>query len=254
MISAVATVKQKLTAGGVSIGSWLTLGSPAAAEIMAHAGFDFLTIDGEHAGTSLDAVQEMLRAMKGTEVIPILRVPSNARADIKVALDLGVKGIIVPMVNSREEAEGAVRACKYPPAGVRGIDPGRASLFGRDLWKYLATANDETLVFIIAEHHEALTHIEEVASVPGLDAVFFGYYDYAASIGLHETLDHPTVLAAQDAVLQAAKRASVATAYTARSPSHAKELIKCGFQVVTIGGDAPFVIGGKQSVVDAMRA
>ncbi len=254
MVSAATTLKEKLKAGGTSVGSWLTLGSPAAAEIMAHAGFEFLIIDGEHTAAGLDTVQLLLQAMQGIDTIPILRVPSNDRAVIKVALDLGVKGIMVPMVNSRQEALDAVQACKYPPQGIRGIGPGRACLFGKHLREYLATANDDVLLFIIAEHHQALTHIAEIATVPGVDAVFFGYYDYAASIGLHETLDHPSVLAAQAAVLRAAKHAGVAAAYAASSPLHAKELITSGFQVITIGGDANFVIGGSQSVTEAMRS
>jgi 2-dehydro-3-deoxyglucarate aldolase/4-hydroxy-2-oxoheptanedioate aldolase len=253
MNSATTKLKEKLKAGGASIGSWLTLGSPTAAEIMAHAGFDFLIIDGEHTPASLDTIQLMLQAMSGTDTVPILRVPSNDRASIKVALDTGVKGIMVPMVNSREEALDVVRACKYPPQGVRGIGPGRACLFGKHLREYLSTANDDVLVFIIAEHHQALEHIEEITSVPGLDAIFFGYYDYAASLGLHETLDHPSVLAAQEAVLRAAKHAGVPAAYAAWSPPHAKELMKSGFQVITIGGDANFLIAGSQSVTDVMQ-
>lgn len=246
-------LKEKLKTGGTSIGSWLTLGSPNAAEIMAHAGFDFLIIDGEHTAAGLDTMQSMLQAMKGTDTIPILRVPSNDRAIIKVALDLGVKGIMVPMVNSRQEALDAVQACKYPPQGVRGIGPGRACLFGKHLREYLSTANDDVLVFIIAEHHKALEHIEEIASVPGLDAIFFGYYDFAASLGLHETLDHPSVLAAQESLLRAAKHAGVPAAYAAWSPVHAKGLMKSGYQVITIGGDANFLIAGSQSVTDVMR-
>lgn len=252
MVSAVTTLKEKLKAGGTSIGSWLTLGSPTAAEIMAHAGFEFLIIDGEHTAAGLDTVQLLLQAMQGTDTIPILRVPSNDRAVIKVALDLGVKGIMVPMVNSRQEALDAVQACKYPPQGIRGIGPGRACLFGKHLREYLATANDDVLLFIIAEHHQALTHIEEIATVPGVDAIFFGYYDYAASLGLQENLEDPRVLSAQEAVLRAAQAAGTAAAYAAWTPAHARELMKSGFRVLTIGGDAPFVIGGSRSVLDAL--
>jgi 2-keto-3-deoxy-L-rhamnonate aldolase RhmA len=253
MSSATNHLREKLKTGRTVIGSWLTLGSPAAAQIMGDSGFDFLIIDGEHTAAGLDTVQLMLQALSGTQTIPILRVPSNDRALIKVALDIGVKGIMVPMVNNRKDALDAVQACKYPPQGVRGIGPGRACLFGKHLREYLSSANEDVLVFIIAEHHQALAHIEEIASVPGLDAIFFGYYDFAASIGLQETLDHPSVLAAQATILRAARNAGVAAAYAAWSPAHAKELMKSGFQVLTIGGDANFVISGGQSVMDAMR-
>jgi len=252
-MSATQKLRQRLGAGGTALGSWLTLGSAAAAEIMAHAGFDFLIIDGEHTAAGLDSVQVLLQAMSGTDTIPVLRVPSNDRTMVKVALDVGVKGIMIPMVNDREQAANAVAACKYPPEGVRGIGPGRASLFGKRIREYLGTANDDILVFIIAEHAQALANIKEIVAVPGIDAVFFGYYDYAASIGLRHDPDHPSVLAARGAVVDAARSAGVAAAYAAGSPAHAKELVKLGFQVITIGGDAGFIIGGSQSVIGGMR-
>jgi 2-keto-3-deoxy-L-rhamnonate aldolase RhmA len=253
MISATGKLKQRLGTGGTALGSWLTLGSPAAAEVMAHAGFDFLIIDGEHTAAVLDSVQQLLQAMSGTETVPVLRVPSNDRTAIKVALDVGAKGIMVPMVNDRQAAASAVAACKYPPEGVRGIGPGRASLFGKRIREYVSTANDEVLVFIIVEHAEAMTHLDEIVSVPGIDAVFFGYYDYAASIGLRDDPDHPSVQAARGAVLDAARKGAVAAAYAAGSPAHAQELMKLGFRVITVGSDAGFIIGGSQSVIDAMR-
>jgi 2-keto-3-deoxy-L-rhamnonate aldolase RhmA len=220
---------------------------------MAHAGFDFLIIDGEHTAAGLDSVQLLLQAMSGTETIPILRIPSNDQTAIKVALDVGVKGIMVPMVNDRQAAASAVAGCKYPPEGVRGIGPGRASLFGKRIREYLSTANDDVLVFIIVEHAQAMTHIEEIVSVPGIDAVFFGYYDYAASVGVRENPDHPSVHAAREVVLAAARKAGVAAAYAAGSPAHAKELMKLGFRVITIGGDASFLIGASQTVIGAMH-
>ena len=254
MASSAQALKRRLRAGGTALGSWLTLGSPAAAEVMAHAGFDFLIIDGEHTAAGLDSVQVLLQAMSGTETIPVLRIPSNDQTVIKVALDVGVRGIMVPMVNDRQAAANAVAGCTYPPEGVRGIGPGRASLFGKRIREYLSTANDEILVFIIVEHAQALTNIEDIVSVPGIDAVFFGYYDYAASIGLRDNPDHPSVQAARATVLDAARKAGVAAAYAAGSSAHAKELMKLGFQVITIGGDANFIIGGSQSVIGAMHA
>ena len=252
-MSTAAQLKQKLAHGGTVLGSWLTLGSPAAAEILARAGFDFLIIDGEHSAAGLDTVQMLLQAMQGTDTVPILRVPANDRAVIKVALDIGVQGVMVPMVNSREEALAAVQACKYPPAGVRGIGPGRACGYGKDLREYLNRANDDMLVFLIAEHHQAVANITDIAAVPGVDAIFFGYYDFAASLGLHGNLEHPAVLAAQAAVLQATQAAGTAAAYAAWTPHQARELMKTGFRVITIGGDAPFLIGGSRSVLDALR-
>jgi len=141
-----ANVKHKLATGGVSFGSWLRLGSPAVAEVMARMGFDYLIIEGEHAAADMAAVQAILQAMSGTDTVPILRVPWNDPVTVKVALDVGVKGIMFPMIKSRQEAESAVRACKYPPEGVRGLGPGRAALYGLHGAEYLGQANEDLLI------------------------------------------------------------------------------------------------------------
>jgi 2-keto-3-deoxy-L-rhamnonate aldolase RhmA len=253
-MGSVAKVKEKLRSGDVAIGSWLTLGSPSSAEIMAHAGFDFLIIDGEHTAAGLDTVQHILQAMNGTDTVPVLRVPWNDKTLIKVALDVGVKGIMAPMVNTRQEAIDAVAACKYPPEGVRGIGPGRASLFGKHTKEYLTTANEDLLTLIIVEHEQAVENIEEIVSVEGLDAVFFGYFDYAASIGLRHQPGHTRVIEARDKVLAATKRAKVAAAYAAGTPAQAKELIQLGFRFITLGGDANFVITGADRAIAEIKA
>ena len=188
-----SAVKAKLRAGGSHWEAWLLLGSPSAAEVMASAGFDWLIIEGEHAAAGMNDVQLMLQAMNGSPTVPILRVPWNDRVAVKVALDVGVKGIMFPMINSREEALEAVRACWFPPEGVRGIGSGRSNLYGMNPTDYRG-ANEDLLIFIIIEHEQAVEHIDEILSVPGIDGAFFGFSDYAASIGLTGQLTHPRVI------------------------------------------------------------
>ena len=250
---ATQAIRQKLRSGGVSWGAWLLLGSPAAAEVMAGLGYDWLIIDGEHTAVSMPQLQLMLQAMSGSDTLPILRVPSQDRAQVKVALDVGVKGIMFPMVNSREQAIDAVRACKYPPEGVRGVGPGRASGYGLRGADYVRLANDEVLVLAIIEHADALAHLEEIVTVPGIDAFFFGFADYAASIGLTGQADHPRVREVRDAVLAATRRAGVPAAYAARDAAHAGELIQMGFRFLSLGSDAGLMAGAADAALEGAR-
>ncbi len=246
-------VKQKLRAGEPVLGAWLILGSPASAEIMSRIGFDFLIIEGEHAAADMGVVQLQLMAMNGTDTVPVMRVPWNNHVLVKVALDVGVKGIMFPMVNSREEAIAAVRACKYPPEGVRGIGAGRASMYGLSSAEYLRMANEDVLVFVIIEHEEAVKNIAEIAGVPGIDALFFGFADYAASIGLTGQTGHPRVLEARQKVLDAARQAGVAAAYAPRDVAQAQELLKLGFRVLTLGTDAGYIMSAGRSMLAGVR-
>lgn len=247
-----ANTKRKLHSGQISLGAWLYLNSPSAAELMARAGFDWLIIDGEHGAASWDAVQAQLQAMNGSPTVPMLRVAWNDPVLVKVALDIGVKGIMFPMIRTRAEAEAAVAACKYPPAGIRGIGPGRASLYGQDR-DYLARANDDLLIFMIIEHYQAVENIDAILATPGLDAAFFGYADFAGSLGLTGQLDHPAVIEARDKVLAAARRAGVAAGYAARDGAHAQELAALGFTCISVGHDAAYIAQGARAALAAAR-
>jgi 2-keto-3-deoxy-L-rhamnonate aldolase RhmA len=249
-----AKVKQKLRAGEIVVGSWLTLGSPAAAEVMAEVGFDFLIIEGEHAGADMSTVLSILQAMRGSETVPVLRVPSNDRAAIKVALDVGVKGIMVPLVNSRVEAEDMVRSCKYPPAGVRGIGTGRASFYGARMADYLREANDDVLIFPIVEHDLAVKNVDEILNVPGIDAFFFGYADYGASLGLTGQFNHPLVLDAREKILASSRRWGIPAAHHAGNPTQARELVNLGFRMITIASDAALMYGAGRESLESLQS
>lgn len=248
-----AILRQRLKAGEATIGSWLRLGSPAAAEIMAQLGFDWLIIEGEHAAAGPEGVQALLQAMRGTPTVPLMRVYENNASLVKMYLDLGVKGIMFPMINSAEEAHRAVAACKYPPEGVRGIGPGRAAAFGLDMDDYMRRANDETLVFIIVEHARAVDAIDEILAVPGIDAVFFGFADYAASLGLTWQNEHPRVLEAGAKVVAAAKLAGVAVGHHAWEAAQAKDLARRGYQAISVGADSDFIIAGGRAAAQALQ-
>jgi len=161
-------VKRMLKAGKKTAGAWSQLCSPASTEILCRAGFDWILIDMEHSPSDMQTLLAMLQAMGGYGAVPIVRAPWNDMVWIKRILDAGAYGVMVPSVNTREQAIAAVQACKYPPVGVRGIAGSpRAAGFGRDTVSYLKRANDEILVILQVETPQAVENLEEIGRVPG---------------------------------------------------------------------------------------
>lgn len=204
-------IRQKLLSGDAVVGSWINSGSPIVAELMAAAGFDFLTVDAEHSAVDLPQVQQMFQAIRsgGPRCASLVRVHGVDYAFVKRYLDAGADGIIAPLVNTREQAETLVQAVKYPPIGNRGVGFCRANDYGMRLKESVETANDETLVVVQIEHIDAVNNIDEILSVPGVDAAFIGPYDLSASMGLTAKFEHPDFLAAQARILDACKRNKV---------------------------------------------
>jgi len=177
-------VKIKLKNGQKTIGGFLQTLSPVAAEIMSQSGFDWLIVDLEHSPGGFENLQAQLQAMNGSGVVPFARAPWNDMVAIKRILDTGVMGVLVPYVNTREEAEAAVAACKYPPQGVRGVAGSpRAAGFTRNTLPYLRSANEETIVMIAVETLDAVANLDEILTVEGLDGIFIGPVDLASSMG-----------------------------------------------------------------------
>lgn len=186
------SVKQKLHNGGKTIGCFLQTMSPVAAEILGHAGFDWLIVDLEHAPGDYANLQAQLQAMNGSDAVPFARAPSNDEVAIKRILDTGVIGVLVPCVNTRLEAEAAVAACKYPPQGIRGVAGSpRAAGYTGNVKAYLDSANDETIVMIAVESTEAVANLDAILSVEGLDGIFIGPMDLASSMGHLGDPGHP---------------------------------------------------------------
>ena len=246
-------LKRKLREGTVCYGTILTLGSPSIAEIVAELGLDFVMIEGEHAAADMGTVQTMLQAMRGSQTVPILRVANNDSTLIKVALDVGVPGIVIPEVRTREDAERAVHACKYPPEGIRGVGRSRASLWGLQAAEYLKAANDETVVIALVENYRAIENLDQILSVPGFDAVFFGPADYAASLGLTGQARHPRVLEAREQAVAACRRAGLPIGQSAVSADEARALIDQGFTMVMVQSDASLIYNGLSRDLAALK-
>src|SRR3954471_20991970 len=177
-------VRAKLKRGETSVGTWLTLPDPIAARLMARVGFDWLTVELEHTPTSLETAAHSLAIIGASGPAPLIRIPVNSTENIKRVLDIGAWGIVVPMVNTRAEAEAVVAAARYAPIGQRTIGGQlHAANFETDPATYYARANDEILVVIMAEHVKAIEAADEILSVPGIDAIFIGPNDLHNSMG-----------------------------------------------------------------------
>jgi 2-dehydro-3-deoxyglucarate aldolase/4-hydroxy-2-oxoheptanedioate aldolase len=178
------TLKQRLESGDRTIGAFLQITSPVAAEILAGSGFDWLIVDLEHAPGDFANLLAQLQAMNGSRSVPFARAPWNDAVAIKRILDTGVMGVLVPYVNTREEAEAAVAACKYPPRGIRGVAGSpRAAGYGRNARGYLAGANEQTIVIVAIETGQAVDNLDAILEVDGLDGIFIGPMDLASSLG-----------------------------------------------------------------------
>jgi len=232
-------VKRKLRAGERTVGAWLQLCSPIAAEIMGDAGFDWLLIDMEHGHGDYQTLLAQLQAMQAGGATPLVRVQWNDAAVIKRVLDLGAHGVMIPWIAGRAPCEAAVRACRYPPDGIRGVAGShRAAGFGRFGADYWRRANDEVLVIVQIETVEAVREIDAMLAVPGVDVAFVGPADLSAALGHLGDAGHPDVVAAIAAVERAARKAGVALGTISRSWEEARALWERGYQMVTVASDA----------------
>ena len=246
-------VKKMLAEGQVTMGSWLSFFDPTAAEIMADVGFDWLIIDSEHAPIGPKEMQDIVMAFKGSDTSPIVRVGWNDQVLIKTALDLGAEGVMVPLVNTGEEARQAVVACKYPPEGIRGVGPRRPAKYGATLLEYMEAANEDVLVTVQIESIQAVEHIEEILAVEGVDTVFVGQGDLTGSMGLLPQFEHPKVREAINRVLEACLRAKVPFGVAALSEDEAADWISRGAQFVAFGGDIYYMRDAAVASLEAVK-
>jgi 2-dehydro-3-deoxyglucarate aldolase len=202
-------LKLKLRDNSLTIGSWITLGHTSIAEIMAQSGFEWLTIDIEHSVIPLNIAQELIQAIEGYGVVPLVRVGENNPNLIKRIMDAGAYGVIVPMINTKEQAEAAVKAVKYPPIGTRGVGLARAQGYGQKFNEYASTVNEESVVIIQVEHIDSVRNLESILSVKGVDGCLIGPYDLSGSLGVPGDFDHPEVLSALDKVEKICKQKKV---------------------------------------------
>lgn len=245
-------LKEKLDSGEIVYGPWMMTGSTDTAEILANVGCDMLIIDGEHGSMSLETAGKLISQIKYTSTTPLLRVPASDMTMIKQGLDTGTSGIMIPMINSKEEAELAVQYCHYPPKGVRGFGAGRANLYSINIEEYLPYAMNEILVILQIEHYKAIENIDEILSVPGIDVAFIGPYDLSSSMGIMGQINHPEMQKAKEKVIEACKKYNV-TPGIMTAPGLIEEHVKAGFKFLLGGIDAMFIHQGAKQCLDEFQ-
>lgn len=234
-------VKQKLRVGKPSIGVSIVSTSPICAEAMAQVGWDWLLVEAQHSLIGYENLVRCFQAITGRGPIPMARVSWNDPVSIMRVLDAGAMGIVVPMVNSVEEAQRAVGASKYAPAGFRSYGGSRIAPYVED---YFSWANEEIVVAVMIETVQAVEQAEEILSVSGVDACVIGPADLAASLGLHprEIPEHPEHEEAIQRVLAAGKEVGTPVGKFCRNAQEVQTRAAQGFQLMTCGGDIGLMI------------
>jgi 2-dehydro-3-deoxyglucarate aldolase/4-hydroxy-2-oxoheptanedioate aldolase len=231
-------LKTKLNAGKKTAGAWAQIASPFTAEILSNAGFDWLMLDMEHGPGDILTLISQIHAMKGADCVPLVRTPWNDFVAIKRILDTGAQGVLIPYVNNRAEAEDAVRACKYPLEGIRGVAGSpRAAGYGQNIGNYLQRTNDQIFIMIAVETPDALANLDEILLVDDLDGVFIGPMDLASSMGYFGDPSQAEVQVAIREVETKVLEAGKVLATTTGTWEQAKQLYARGYQMLMLMAD-----------------
>jgi 2-dehydro-3-deoxyglucarate aldolase len=244
--------RARLRDGEQLIGTLVSLPSPEIVEILVDTGFDWLFIDCEHAPFDAAGAQALLQAA-GERCACVIRVPVGDEVWIKKALDIGAAGIIVPQVNTPEQAKRIIQLCKYPPTGTRGVGIARAHRYGYGFKDYVERANDDIAVILQAEHIEAVRNIEAIVALPGIDAVLVGPYDLSASMGLMGQVGDTQVKKAIATVSKACRKAKLSIGAFGVTAKAVEGFIKDGFNLIAVGADVLFISSAATETLNKLR-
>jgi 2-keto-3-deoxy-L-rhamnonate aldolase RhmA len=247
--------REKMLRGEVCFGTAITFTDPTITELLADE-LDFVWIDAEHNALSLESVQLHLMAVKGTPAFPLVRVTWNDPALIKPVLDIGTPGVIVPLIQTAEDAAKAVAACRYMPRGVRGFGPRRASRYGRDGGpEYCARADASIMVNVQIEHAEAVKNLDAILATDGLSGIVIGPNDLAGSMGYAGRPDHPEVQKSIDTVIARARAAKKFVGVgSSAEPKDLADWARRGVQWLLVGADFVLLRKGAVQTIAAARA
>jgi len=241
--------KSRLAGGEKLLGSMITLPCPAVAEMLVELGYQWLFVDGEHGPLETAEVLAILQAV-GDRVPCIVRVPAAAEVPIKKMLDLGAAGIIAPQVNTAQQAADVVAWSLYAPEGRRGVGLARAHGYGLKFQEYVESANQEVTVIVQAEHAEAVENIEQIAQVPGIDAVLLGPYDLAASLGKMGQVDDPEVTGAIDRITAACQAAGIPLGIFGVTADAIRPYADKGYNLLVAGTDTIFLASAARKMFE----
>jgi len=245
-------LRKRLKQGELVLGTILSLNSPDVAEILSKVGFDWLFIDGEHGTFDTYELQAILQAA-GDEIECIFRIPALDEVHIKKALDVGASGLVVPQLNTAEQARNLVRWSRYPPEGARGLGFARAQGYGFEVDKYLREANESITLIVQAESAEAVENIEAILQVKGLDAVLVGPYDLSSSLGHPGEVTHPEVQEAIRRVASACQEAGMPVGIFGLTAEAVRPYIEQGFKLIVVGVDTVLLGNSARQLLQQLK-
>ena len=243
-------LREKLYAGKTSLGTWITIGSPDVTDTLKQLDFDWFVLDMEHSYYSIEMARNLMLSLTDSKVVPLMRVGENDQYLIKRALDIGSYGVLVPLVNTREEAEKAVNYSKYPPLGSRGVGPVRAAAYGNNLREYITTANEEIIVGVQIETLAAVAKAKEIVETKGVDLVFVGPSDLTMSMGLGTERGHQKVAETMQAISKMCENSGKIPGTLAATPEEAKKWQGLGFKFIALGSDSKYLYQGAKQFLE----
>ena len=246
-------LKENLKAGKAQLGAFVTAPCPEVVEVLGVTGFDFVILDTEHTASNIETVVAMMRAAEVYGMTPIVRVPDDTPKNMSRYQDIGAYGVQVPMVHTAAQAEAIVKAMKFMPDGIRGMSGGRGTAWGR-INDYRRVSNEETLIAVMCESKQGMENIEEIARVPGVDAVFIGAFDLSQALGVPGHTEHPIVEKAIQHVLDVCNEVGVIPGIVAPRIDLARRRVEQGFRYVTILDDMAFFADSVTAQLEGVKA
>jgi 2-dehydro-3-deoxyglucarate aldolase len=239
----------------ISYGSWVHIGHPAMAELMASLGFDWLAVDLEHGAVDISQSLSLIQAIKGQGVVPYARLPYNDLIWIRRALDTGYMGLVIPMVNTAEEAARAVNVAKYPPIGQRGIGFCPANMYGTRVDDMIAKSNRDIKIIAQVETAASVENVQAILEVEGIDGVFMGPYDLSGSYGVLGQFDHPLMKSAYEKVLSACERTGKLAGIHVVAPDldQVRQRAAQGFRFIALSLDITLIATYGRALIDGAR-
>jgi len=246
-------LQEKLRANRLTRGLWVTLEAPSITEIAVELGFDWVVIDAEHGQLDFQEILEHIRATRGSDTTPLVRIAEIQQGLIKRVLDLGAAGLIIPQVTGPDDIAAALRFAKYPPQGIRGVGGERATRWSIDLAESTRTANERTMIIPLIETVDAFRSLDAILAVPGVDALYVGPADLSASAGHLGQWEGPGIAEMVLSIQQRAAALDIPCGIMATSLDNARQRRDQGFRLIGVASDTGLIIRGAQEALRALN-
>ncbi len=248
-------IMSKLSSEEPLLGAWITISHPEVVEILSNMPFDWFVFDMEHAPLTPGDVEKLLMVLKGTDIVPFARVAWNDPVLVKLALDVGIAGVIIPWVNTKEEAEYAVKAVRYPPAGIRGVGPRRCVNYGlQDVVEYFHRWNEIARLIVQIETKEGYENLEEILATEGVSGIFVGPADLSASLGrFGEMNSREFIDILKDIAERARKHDRKIIGIMAETPEFTRRVIDMGYNFISLSQDTRYLVKGAELYLRAVK-